>query len=151
MLRKPAAVLALVLAALPVAAMNAPTISDGDTLQLNGTVFRLYGLDAPEKNQLCADGWNGGEEAKKALEALVAGAKVECRAITKDSQGRTVGTCSADGEDIGADLVRQGMAWAHLKYSLQYLPEEMLARWDGVGIHGRKCDKPWDWLKKDKR
>src|SRR5476649_914254 len=48
------------LIALPVAAQ---TVTDGDTIKLNGTTYRLWGIDAPESKQLCADGWPAGRAA----------------------------------------------------------------------------------------
>lgn len=35
---------------------SAQTITDGDTPKLNGTVYRLWGIDAPEIKQDCPDG-----------------------------------------------------------------------------------------------
>ena len=137
--------LGLLLATLPAAAQTSPTITDGDTLRLNGTTWRLHGIDAPEMNQVCADGWRGGVAAKEALSRIVAGAKVECQEVTKDRYGRTVGTCRANGEDVGTAMVRQGMAVAYVNYSWRYLPEEWLAWWDGLGVHARNCEKPWEW------
>jgi endonuclease YncB( thermonuclease family) len=32
-----------------------PIVSDGDTLTVDGTKFRLDGIDAPEFNQICLD------------------------------------------------------------------------------------------------
>mgnify|MGYP001385053697 CR=1 FL=1 len=51
-------------------------VSDGDSLRSGKLRIRLFGIDAPEKNQQCtnADGdkWACGEAAQKMLEALVA-------------------------------------------------------------------------------
>jgi endonuclease YncB( thermonuclease family) len=35
----------------------AQTVTDGDTIKLNGTTWRLWGIDAPEMRQTCKDGW----------------------------------------------------------------------------------------------
>jgi endonuclease YncB( thermonuclease family) len=34
----------------------AQVIVDGDTIELKGATFRLHGIDAPELEQVCADG-----------------------------------------------------------------------------------------------
>jgi endonuclease YncB( thermonuclease family) len=32
-------------------------VIDGDTLRVDGVTYRLWGIDAPEEHQSCADGW----------------------------------------------------------------------------------------------
>ena len=47
-------------------------VSDGDSLRSGKLRIRLFGIDAPEKNQQCTDAdgakWTCGETAQKALE-----------------------------------------------------------------------------------
>jgi endonuclease YncB( thermonuclease family) len=45
---------ALVLAASPALAQSARVV-DGDTLKVDGVTYRLWGNDAPESGQPCAD------------------------------------------------------------------------------------------------
>jgi len=42
-----------VLMALPAVAQ---TVTDGDTIKHNDRTYRLWGIDAPERKQTCADG-----------------------------------------------------------------------------------------------
>jgi endonuclease YncB( thermonuclease family) len=123
----------------------AQTVTDGDTIKLNGTTFRLWGIDAPESKQACADGWPAGQEATKALSDLVRGRAVACEARTQDRYGRTVGLCRADGHDIGAAMVGAGMAWAFTRYSSDYVAEEKAAIEARAGVHAHDCEKAWDW------
>jgi len=37
-----------------------PTVTDGDTIKMAGTTYRLWRIDAPETHQACADGWAAG-------------------------------------------------------------------------------------------
>jgi endonuclease YncB( thermonuclease family) len=57
-------------------------ISDGDTLTLGGTKFRLDGIDAPEFNQICLDEkgqtWKCGLNARDALAKRIANHAVRC-------------------------------------------------------------------------
>jgi endonuclease YncB( thermonuclease family) len=129
----------------PAFTQGSPEVTDGDTFRLNGIVWRLHGVDAPERRQVCADGWHAGEAARRALERIVSTDGVTCEKVRTDEYGRTVGTCRADGEDIGAVLVRQGMAWVRWHYSWRHLPEEWPAWWNGVGIHARDYTRPWRW------
>jgi endonuclease YncB( thermonuclease family) len=131
--------------ALPVHSQTTAQVIDGDTIRLNGTTWRIRGIDAPEMRQTCADGWRAGEEAKRALVRIIGTRKVTCEEIEKDRYGRTVGICRAEGIDVGAAMVRQGFAWAFTRYSWRYLLEQWLAWWDRVGVHARSCEKAWDW------
>ena len=123
----------------------AQTTVDGDTIKLNGTTYRLWGIDAAESHQSCADGWPAGTEATKALAGLMAGKAIACEAKTTDRYGRTVAICWANGGDLGAAMVRDGMAWAFTRYSSDYAFEEREALRLGLGVHKHQCEKPWDW------
>jgi endonuclease YncB( thermonuclease family) len=46
------------------------TITDGDTIKQGGVTYRLWGIDAPESAQTCADGWPAGSLATTRLKAL---------------------------------------------------------------------------------
>src|SRR4029450_3355715 len=57
-------------------------VTDGDTLLLDGTRFRLDGIDAPEMDQTCLDDsakvWACGVEARNRLNAHVESRTVRC-------------------------------------------------------------------------
>jgi hypothetical protein len=118
-------------------------VVDGDTLRQGAQSFRLHGIDAPEFHQICADGWRAGEAARRALQSLVNKGRVHCERLTTDRYGRTVAICRINGEDLGAAMVRRGMAWA--SYSQRYLIEEIRARYERLGVHARSCDSPQNW------
>ncbi len=82
-------------------------VTDGDTIKIDGTIYRLWGIDAPETKQEC-DGQRMGAAATGALENLVRGKVVTCEARTKDRYGRTVALCRADGVDLSAAMVQSG-------------------------------------------
>jgi endonuclease YncB( thermonuclease family) len=46
------------------------------------------------------------------LQALTAGRSIVCEEKDRDRYGRTVAICRVSGEDLGAIMVREGMAWA---------------------------------------
>lgn len=124
---------------------TAQTIVDGDTLRLDNKMFRLWGIDAPESRQLCADGWPAGRAAASFLRDLVRNRTVECEAKTTDLYGRTVALCRADGADLGASMVAAGMALAFVRYSSDYVGEEAAARSAKLGVHARDCIAAWEW------
>lgn len=127
------------------AAAHSQTITDGDTLKLNGVTYRLWGIDAPEAKQDCPDGWPAGRLAATHLQSLTSGRNVICERKDTDRYGRTVAICRAGGEDLGAMMVRDGYAWAFLRYSADYVGQEALAKKDGLGVHRHGCLPAWEW------
>lgn len=121
------------------------TVTDGDTLRLDGTTYRLWGIDAAEYRQTCADGWPAGVMAFDALRDLVRGHAVTCEPKTTDRYGRTVAICRADGVDLGAAMVRAGQALAFVRYSSEYAQKESEARAARAGVHAHDCAPPWIW------
>jgi endonuclease YncB( thermonuclease family) len=119
---------------------------DGDTVKINGTTFRMHGIDAPELSQTCGD-WIAGQYAAAVLRGMLDKRFVLCIPKTTDRYGRTVGVCYADGMDVGAEMVRQGMAWAFTRYSGDYVAHEQRARAERLGIHGNGCQQAWDYRK----
>lgn len=128
--------------ALPAAAQ--PVATDGDTLKLNGTTYRLFGIDAAEARQWCGD-YPAGAIASGTLASLIEGHEVVCEPKTRDRYGRLVAVCRADGQDLGKAMVRLGAALAFTRYSADYLADEEAARSEGLGVHGRGCQAPWDY------
>jgi endonuclease YncB( thermonuclease family) len=128
-----------------VSAAAAQTVTDGDTIKMDGTTYRLWGIDAPETRQDCADGWTAGKVATTYLYGLMRGHKVTCEDKDTDRYGRTVALCRADGRDLGADMVRAGMAWAFVRYSRDYVDQEAEAKAAGLGVHAHRCEKAWDY------
>jgi endonuclease YncB( thermonuclease family) len=82
----------LTLAALPAFAESVRVV-DGDTLQVDGVTYRLWGIDAPEMHQACADDWPAGRAATEHLRALIGEHQVSCEPRTLDRYGRTVALC----------------------------------------------------------
>jgi endonuclease YncB( thermonuclease family) len=90
------------------------SIIDGDTLEIHGTRIRLWGIDAPESNQLCRDDeslqYRCGAKAANELDAFIARRPVDCSPVNMDRYGRTVAVCSIDGVDVAEWPVRNGLA-----------------------------------------
>ena len=77
------------LIAMPAAAQR---VIDGDTIDLNGTRWRLWGIDAPETHQACADGWAAGLKATAAMRSLIEGRQVACEFRGHDRYKRSIGS-----------------------------------------------------------
>jgi endonuclease YncB( thermonuclease family) len=123
----------------------AQTITDGDTLKQSGVTYRLWGIDAPEAKQVCPDGWPAGSLATTRLQALTAGRSIVCQEKDRDRYGRIVAICRASGEDLGAILVREGLAWAFRLYSSDYVGQEREAKAANLGVHAHGCGPAWEW------
>lgn len=66
---------------------TAQTVVDGDTIKLEGVAFRLWGIDAPESHQSCADGWAAGLAVSRAVYAFVEGRAIACEPRGRDRYG----------------------------------------------------------------
>jgi len=124
------------------------SIIDGDTIEIHGQRIRLFGIDAPEHDQLCEAGGNQyrcGQQAALALADQIGRQTVDCAPRDVDQYGRFVAVCSAGGEDLNAWMVRNGWALAYRHYSAAYVPDEDAAHLAGLGIWRGTFDTPWDW------
>ena len=124
-------------------------VKDADTIGIDGYNIRLDGIDALEKNQTCVrdDGtvWDCGERSRRAVEAHLAGKEVVCNRLSL-GLGRFRGRCRADGEDLNGWVVRQGWAFAYLRFSDDYAGEEDAARRARRGAWaGEPPTPPWEW------
>lgn len=136
------------LAAIVIAAAfpaTAQSITDGDTLKQGGVSYRLWGIDAPEAKQVCPDGWPAGSLAATRLQALTAGRSIVCQEKDRDRFGRIVAICRVSGEDLGAILVREGLAWAFTRFSVDYVDQQEEARIANRGVHAHDCAPAWQW------
>ncbi|WP_462109686.1 thermonuclease family protein [Campylobacter concisus] len=120
---------------------------DGDTITvLSGkeqTKVRLYGIDAPEKKQ------DYGQRSKQFLASLIAGQVVEVEPKGKDRYKRTLGIIYYKGQNINAQMVLNGYAWAYVKYSRMYVDHERLAREKKLGLwQSSNPTPPWEWRQK---
>lgn len=87
-------------------------VTDGDTIVINKTQIRLFGIDAPEIDHPF------GQKAKWAMVKLCKGHKVKAVVTDVDHYGRTVARCTLpDGRDLSAELVKMGLAIDWPKFS----------------------------------
>lgn len=124
-------------------------IIDGDTLDLDGSRIRMFGIDAPESSQTCRRGrqdWACGIAAAAALREVVSQQVVRCEEQNKDRYGRTVAVCWAGSRDLNSWMVSQGWAVAYRQYGgAIYDPEELIAKATQRGIWSSRFVMPWDW------
>lgn len=134
-------------------------VSDGDTITVvtaEGTKLRtrLYGIDAPEIRHGKIPGQPYGEDAKRALAAMVSGKKVRLDILDVDRYKRMVGMIYLNGKNVNEEMVRLGLAWAYRRYldtpyASAFIGAEKEAREKGLGLwkHANPMP-PWDFRRK---
>ncbi|AFK52618.1 thermonuclease family protein [Tistrella mobilis] len=127
------------------------SVIDGDTLDIHGTRIRMFGIDAPESSQICADAqnraWRCGRDATQLLDRLTSGRTVACEIVDRDRYGRVVGRCAVNGEDINRRMVSEGLAVAYVNYGRDYVPAEAEAKAAKRGLWSGRFVMPWDHRK----
>ena len=111
--------------------------ADGDSLTVGQTRVRLFGIDAPEFDQLCGKGQAAtacGALAAEQLRQLVTGREIRCQIVGQDQYDRLLGKCSVGAVDINRLMVSSGHATAYRRYSLDYVSAEDSAKAQRKGI-----------------
>lgn len=150
------------ISAIALAALAAPSsaqlylgsaqVVDGDSLNIGGARFRLFGIDAVESRQTCSreeKQWQCGEEAASALRNLVEGKTVNCNQQDRDPYGRVVATCTVNGRDIAEQMVSMGYAVALPNFSTAYISAEKSAKAKRIGIWAGEFQMPSEYRAAD--
>ena len=121
-------------------------VVDGDTMDVRGTRIRLFGIDAPERDQTCRAGsrrWACGQRATRALHDRIGNRSVQCE--ERDRETRIVATCRAGTVELNRWMVLEGWALAYRHYSRSYVDEEKRARAAKRGVWRGEFVPPWEW------
>lgn len=125
---------------------------DGDTLELDGRVIDLVGIDAPEFGQLCRRAGvavDCGMIARTQLLDLTAGAAVSCdlAAAVVRPGWPTIAACQVGGYDLSEGMLHTGWALIPPDVSApqRYARVEAGARDEKRGLWGFEFITPWDW------
>ena len=134
------------------------SVLDGGTIKINKKKIRLFGIDAPEKNQFCKKSYLTflifnfqkdypcGKYSTLALTNKLKGKNIRCiLEDNKDKYNRNIGTCFVGKKDINSWLVKNGHAIAYKRYSKKYIIEEKHAKENKLGIWRGSFIKPEKW------
>ena len=127
-------------------------IIDGDTIHLNNEKIRFTGIDTPELKQTCKKNneiINCGIQARQLLINKIGKNKVNCVREGKDQYKRTLAECFVNDLSLSKFLVREGYAFAYIKYSKKFVEDENFAKNNNMGMWSMKFQYPWDWRKKN--
>jgi endonuclease YncB( thermonuclease family) len=119
-------------------------VADGDTLWVQADAgglprkLRIDGIDAPEICQA------GGESARAVLVQRALHQRVEVTVRRKDIYGRGLARIRLYGNDLGAQMVREGQAWSFRwhRHPGPYAAEEALARQSRSGLFAASQPEP---------
>ncbi len=123
------------------------------TLYINGLNIKMYGVDAPDISQTCANhfgqGYYCGREARSWLQNWVENKEVTCHILGKVENGWATGACFVDNNkyDVGAVVVNSGWAVAYTQNTDMYVEYEKQAKANRRGLWAGTFYKPWDWRK----
>lgn len=144
----------LLFLAAPAMAAGPVKVVDGDTLQIGTVTYRFYGIDAPEKDQICRKNgvdWLCGQEAAAYLRRLIGNRQVRCREKDRDRYGRIVAICWAARIELNREMVRAGLAWAYTDYARDYEDAEREAQIGGRGFWAGEAQPAWEWRRQRRR
>ena len=139
-----------------------PKVVDGDTIHINNYKFRLEGIDAPEMRQQCKKeslkisfligftfykDYSCGRVSKEKLITKINTSEIKCISSSKDRYKRYIATCFKGKTNLNQWMVRNGFAIAYSRYSKKYVPDELFAKENKLGIWQGKFIEPEKWRK----
>ena len=121
-------------------------VIDGDTIDVGATRVRLFGIDAPERDQTCqrSDGadWACGAWVTGEVRRAFEGRRAACEDLGTDRYDRVIARCRVAGRDMADTIVRAGLAQAYRRYSRDYVDAEKAALVAGRGIFAAQMIAP---------
>jgi len=139
-----------------------PKVVDGDTIHINNYKFRLEGIDAPEMRQQCKKesfkisfligftfykDYSCGRVSKEKLITKINTSEIKCISSSKDRYKRYIATCFKGKTNLNQWMVRKGFAIAYIRYSKKYVPDEVFAKENKLGLWQGKFMEPEKWRK----
>jgi endonuclease YncB( thermonuclease family) len=129
-------------------------IVDGDTIQVGNLKYRFFGIDAPEKKQICEKDnikIQCGFIAKNVLKNKIGDKIPECIVKDKDRYQRLVAECFIGKESLSRFMVREGYAVAYTQYSKDFVDDEKYAKEKKLGIWSMNFQLPSEYRKANKK
>ena len=134
-----------------------PSVVTASVLYVRGIYVKLFGVDAPDPGQSCADrqgrSYKCGKRALTWLQNWLNNRNVVCYILGDvDEKNRATGVCLVDDQyDVAAVVTNAGWAVAYTQNTEIYLPYEKQAIANRRGLWKGRFYKPWDWRKMQNR
>ncbi len=129
---------------------NKVQVIDGDTIHIGKLKYRFFGIDAPEKKQICEKDnikIECGILAQDVLKKKIGDKIPECIVKDKDRYQRLVAECFIGKESLSRFMVREGYAVAYTQYSKDFIDDEKYAKENKLGIWSMNFQLPSDYRK----
>ena len=129
-------------------------VIDGDTIHIGKLKYRFFGIDAPEKTQICVKDnikIQCGIIAKNVLKNKIGDKIPECIVKDKDRYQRLVAECFINKESLSKFMVREGYAVVYAQYSKDFIEDEKYAKENKFGIWSMNFQIPSEYRKINKR
>jgi endonuclease YncB( thermonuclease family) len=129
-------------------------ILDGDTLEIAGQRFRLYGIEAPAPDQVCHRAgreYACGKVARAVLWALVGGREVSCVPVgAAQGDAASAAICSVGDTSLNESMVATGWALADPATPVPYGQLQHVAKAARRGLWTGEFDPLETWRHKAK-
>ena len=125
-------------------------VVDGDTIHIGNLKYRFFGIDAPEKEQICEKDnikIQCGVIAKNVLKNKIGDKIPKCLVKDKDRYQRLVAECFIGKESLSRFMVREGYAVAYTQYSKDFIDDEKYAKENKLGIWSMNFQLPSEYRK----
>lgn len=125
------------------------TVIHAHVFYIGGRYVRLFGVDAPDNDQICSNAtggsYNCGEEAASWVRSWIDKNPIDCYLLKVEPQGQDLATCVWGEYDIGAGLVGSGWGIANTKETHIYEPYQAKAQSLSSGLWQGSFYNPEDW------
>lgn len=112
-------------------------LMSGDKIEIGGHIFVLWGIRVPPANYSCTVGthqWFCGDEAMKAMKALIGDQLVGCFTKATDLNGNSIARCYVGFYDLGSRLIQDGWAVQDKSVTNDYSMVQEMARTNHNGL-----------------
>lgn len=125
------------------------TVIHAHVFYIGGRYVRLFGVDAPDTDQVCSNAtgssYNCGEDAASWVRGWIDKNPIDCYILKVNPNGQDLATCIWGEYDIGAALVGAGWGIAKTRETTIYQPYEAKAQSESSGLWQGSFYAPEDW------